>query len=391
MVNMPERTRGCLDAGDARRRPRRGARGRAPHHAPGRADDADRGYREHRSPNSPCSRAHAGAGGAAGRGDAAAFDRLAASRTTLERVLAEIEAGAPRLPRCQPKRPRSWAPSPAGRRCSKSRNRYCRADRRRRLEVSGANRGRSSGACLPQRATRFRRRAARLAMRVLPRFETVAQRTSDDLEQLADGRGSGEDHAAHHREHRAPVAVPRGTRRPRHDGRRAGGQRRGRNALAEVRERLRRATKSSCRARSSAPARSRPRSAPPTDLGDRRRERCRSRSRRCRLPARWRLAGRRPALIAILLAALAFGGALLGWVSQRRHAPRREPRIGAQTPQPGRDPAAARRDVEPCRRRPDRAGDRHGRHHRRDRGLDQLRDRGAAGAGRDDQRDCNAA
>ena len=59
----------------------------------GRAENADRGYREHLSELTVLAGAMPAQAAAAARGDAEAFGRLAASRATLERVLAEIGEG----------------------------------------------------------------------------------------------------------------------------------------------------------------------------------------------------------------------------------------------------------------------------------------------------------
>src|SRR6188508_2296317 len=59
----------------------------------GRAENADRSYRENLSELTVLAGAMPAQAAAASRGDPAAFDRLAASRTNLERVLAVIEKG----------------------------------------------------------------------------------------------------------------------------------------------------------------------------------------------------------------------------------------------------------------------------------------------------------
>ena len=59
----------------------------------GRATEQDRGYRTHLAELTVLSGAMPSQAAEAARGDAAAFEKLAASRQQLERVLAEIEAG----------------------------------------------------------------------------------------------------------------------------------------------------------------------------------------------------------------------------------------------------------------------------------------------------------
>src|SRR5688572_25366873 len=58
-----------------------------------RADHADRGFREHLSELTVLAGSMPAQAANAARGEAAAFDRLAASRKSLERVLGEIDAG----------------------------------------------------------------------------------------------------------------------------------------------------------------------------------------------------------------------------------------------------------------------------------------------------------
>ena len=71
-------------------------------------------------------------------------------------------------------------------------------------------------------------------------------------------------------------------------------------------------------------------------------------------------------------------------VPRRRARPRGRER-GREQAQPGGDSPAAERDGQPRRRRPHGAGVGDRGRHRRDRGLDQLHDRGAAHAGQGDQ------
>jgi twitching motility protein PilJ len=150
-----------------------------------RAERADRGYREHRSELTVLAGAMPAQAAAAARGDAEAFDRLEASRATLVRVLAEIEEG---------RSPFAALSSESARRLGGEAGWNTLLDASQ--QVLGARQvaaelGRSAsesrailGRVLAATGNAVAAPGGLPAMRVLPRFETVAQRTGDDLEQL---------------------------------------------------------------------------------------------------------------------------------------------------------------------------------------------------------------
>ncbi|HTL49175.1 MAG TPA: methyl-accepting chemotaxis protein [Steroidobacteraceae bacterium] len=150
-----------------------------------RAESADRDYRENRSELTVLAGAMPAQAASAARGDPAAFDRLAASRTNLERVLAQIEKG---------RSPFAALSSESARKLGGEAGWNTLLDASQ--QVLGA---RAVAGDLKKSAGEARTILGRVlaatgnavsapgglpAMRVLPRFETVAQRTSDDLEQL---------------------------------------------------------------------------------------------------------------------------------------------------------------------------------------------------------------
>jgi len=150
-----------------------------------RAENSDRGFRENLSELTVLAGAMPAQAAAAARGDAAAFDRLAASRTTLERVLAEIDAG---------RSPFAALSSESAQRLGGEPGWNALLDGSQQLLAARTVAGELRKSAGESRETLGRVLAATgnavsapggmPAMRVLPRFETVAQRTSDDLEQL---------------------------------------------------------------------------------------------------------------------------------------------------------------------------------------------------------------
>jgi len=151
-----------------------------------RAENADRGYREHLAGLTVLAGAMPAQAGAASRGDTAGFDRLTSSRAELERILGEIEAG---------RSPFAALSSPSARRLGNEPGWTTVLESSQQVLVARAVVKDLRTSATESRAILGRVLAAignavsapggMPAMRVLPRFETVAQRTSDDLEQLA--------------------------------------------------------------------------------------------------------------------------------------------------------------------------------------------------------------
>jgi twitching motility protein PilJ len=151
----------------------------------GRAEDADRGYREHRSELTVLAGSMPAQAAAAGRGDAAAFDRLAASRTTLERVLAEIEEGRSPFAALSSESARKLGAEPGWSSLLETSQQVLAARTVAGELAKSAGESRAIlGRVLAATGNAVSAPGGLSAMRVLPRFETVAQRTSDDLEQL---------------------------------------------------------------------------------------------------------------------------------------------------------------------------------------------------------------
>ena len=128
----------------------------------GRAESADRGYREHLAELTVLAGSMPAQAAAAARGDAAAFDRLAASRTTLERVLGEIDEG--RSPFAALSSRERAAPRRGARLEHAARVLEAGAGRAQPSPASSASprrsRARSSGACSRRPAMPFPRPAA---------------------------------------------------------------------------------------------------------------------------------------------------------------------------------------------------------------------------------------
>jgi hypothetical protein len=159
----------------------------------GRAQTSDRGFREHLSELTALAGAMPAQASAASRGDAAAFDRLAASRASLARVLAEIEKG---------RSPFAALSSESAKRLGDEAGWNAVLDASQQVLAARQVSNELASSASESRATLGRVLAATgnavsapgglSAMRVLPRFETVAQRTSDDLQQLEQGVNSAE-------------------------------------------------------------------------------------------------------------------------------------------------------------------------------------------------------
>jgi twitching motility protein PilJ len=150
-----------------------------------RAENADRGFREHLSELTLLAGSMPAQAADAARGDAAAFDRLAASRKSLERVLGEIDAGRSPFAALSSESAKRLGGEPAW---------STVLDTSKQVLAARAVAGELGKSAAESRAILGRVLAATgnavsapgglTAMRVLPRFETVAQRTADDLGQL---------------------------------------------------------------------------------------------------------------------------------------------------------------------------------------------------------------
>jgi twitching motility protein PilJ len=154
----------------------------------GRATEQDRGYRTHLAELTVLSGAMPSQAAEAARGAAAAFGKLAASRQQLERVLAEIEAGRGAFDVLSSESAERLGGEPGWNAVLESSERVLAARAAAGELKAWADESRASlGRVLAATGDTVSAPGGAAALRVLPRFETVAQRTSDDLEQLAGG------------------------------------------------------------------------------------------------------------------------------------------------------------------------------------------------------------
>ena len=150
-----------------------------------RAESADRGYREHRSELTVLAGAMPSQAAAAARGDAEASEKLGASRETLERVLAEIEEGrSPFAALSSESARRLGGESGWNTLLASSQQVLAAREVATELRKSAAESRAVLGRVLAATGNAVSAPGGLPAMRVLPRFETVAQRTGDDLQQL---------------------------------------------------------------------------------------------------------------------------------------------------------------------------------------------------------------
>ncbi len=151
-----------------------------------RAENADRGYRTHLSELTVLAGAMPAQATAAARGDSAGFERLAASRAQLERVLAEVEAGRSPFAALSSESALHLGDEPGWTTVLDTSGQVLAAKAvAGDLQKSSGESRAILGRVLAATGNAVSAPGGMPAMRVLPRFETVAQRTSDDLEQLS--------------------------------------------------------------------------------------------------------------------------------------------------------------------------------------------------------------
>ncbi|MGH8251744.1 MAG: methyl-accepting chemotaxis protein, partial [Steroidobacteraceae bacterium] len=154
----------------------------------GRTEAGNRAWREHHSALTVLSGGMPAQAAAAAHGDPVAFDRLAASRIELARVLAGIEDAEGALDaRSVPAARRlgdepEWAVL-----LENSKQVLAARETSAELKASAGESRATLGRVLAATGNAVSAPGGLVALRVLPRFETVAQRTGDDLEQLATG------------------------------------------------------------------------------------------------------------------------------------------------------------------------------------------------------------
>ncbi len=151
-----------------------------------RAEDGDRSYRAHLSELTVLAGAMPAQAAAAGRGDPDGFDRLAVSRAALEGVLAEIEEGRSAFDALSSPSARQLGNEPGWATVLESSEQVLAVrEVAGELKTSAGAARAILGRVLAATGNAVSAPGGLAAMRVLPRFETVAQRTGDDLEQLA--------------------------------------------------------------------------------------------------------------------------------------------------------------------------------------------------------------
>ncbi len=252
----------------------------------GRAEDADRGYRGHLAELTVLAGSMPAQAAAAARGDAAAFDRLAASRTTLERVLTEIDEGRSPFAALSSESARRLGGQPAWNTLLDSSQQVLAARSvAGDLGKAAADSRAILGRVLAATGNTVSAPGGLTAMRVLPRFETVAQRTSDDLEQLGSAVNPAEVSRRITENSALLAQFLAGLAGTGYDRRRAGGPGRGSNPARRGADCVRLRTRSSSRERSSRRPRSRAPSAPRRTSAARPTS-CRSCSRHRRRPSR---------------------------------------------------------------------------------------------------------
>ncbi|HXV41248.1 MAG TPA: methyl-accepting chemotaxis protein [Steroidobacteraceae bacterium] len=152
----------------------------------GRAQQHESGYRAHLSRLTVLAGALPAQAADAGRGDAGAFERLAASRTELERVLGEIESGRGAFDALSSPSALKLGNEPGWNAVLETSAQVLAARDAAGELKSWAEESRAAlGRVLAGTGDAVAAPGGAAALRALPRFETVAQRTGDDLAALA--------------------------------------------------------------------------------------------------------------------------------------------------------------------------------------------------------------
>jgi len=152
----------------------------------GRATEQDQSYRAHLSELTVLAGAMPVQAADAGRGDATAFAKLDASRQQLGRVLGEIEAGRGAFDALSSPSAKRLGGEPGWNAVLDSAQQVLAARAAAGELKSWADESRAAlGRVLAATGDAISAPGGAVALRALPRFETVAQRTGDDLEQLA--------------------------------------------------------------------------------------------------------------------------------------------------------------------------------------------------------------
>ncbi len=152
----------------------------------GRAQQQDLGFRAHLAELTVLAGAMPAQAGDAARGDTSAFEKLDASSARLARVLAEIEEGRGAFAALSSPSALALGDEPAWDAMQASATQVLAARESAGALAASAEASRAAlGRVLAATGDAVSAPGGAPAIRVLPRFETVAQRTSDDLARIA--------------------------------------------------------------------------------------------------------------------------------------------------------------------------------------------------------------
>ncbi len=152
----------------------------------GRAQQQDLGFRAHLAELTVLAGAMPAQAGDAARGDTTAFDKLDAARARLTRVLAEIEEGRGAFAALSSPSALALGDEPAWDAMQASATQVLAARESAGALAASAEAAKAAlGRVLAATGDAVSAPGGAAAIRVLPRFETVAQRTGDDLARIA--------------------------------------------------------------------------------------------------------------------------------------------------------------------------------------------------------------
>ena len=283
----------------------------------GRAGQQDQNFRAHLSELTVLAGALPTQAAAAGRGDDAAFEKLAQSRARLEKLLADIEKGrAAFAALSSPSAQRLGGESGWNAVLEGARQVLAGRDAARELGTWAQEARAALGRVLAATGNAVSAPGGAAALRALPRFESVAQRAGDDLQQLADEPGDSAVVARRLSENTALLAqflaglagLDRTAGVPAVSGEAVTRLADARDAFAAYQKQLQGALE-----RAGTLATAQRASGELAETSDKLSKSLEKQS--ATDPGTGPLSGTYPALIAMLLAALMFAGALVAWIS----------------------------------------------------------------------------
>jgi len=156
----------------------------------GRAQQQERNYRAHLAELTVLAGGLPAQAAAAGRGDDAAFGKLTASRSRLEQLLVEIEAGRASFAALTSLSARRLGNEPGWNAVlESSRQVLASRDAANELKTWAGEARTALGRVLAATGNAVSAPGGAVALKALPRFESVAERSGDDLQQLAGASG----------------------------------------------------------------------------------------------------------------------------------------------------------------------------------------------------------